>query len=70
MESLPAEILAHVFEQFSKCEICQKDCLRATKKWKSLFKCSDRNPIIILYKPHYENHPMGGPQSPDHATAS
>ena len=41
MESLPAEILAHVFEQFSKCEICQKDCLRATKKWKSLFKCSD-----------------------------
>ena len=41
MESLPTEILAHVFEQFSKCEICQKDCLRATKKWKSLFRCSD-----------------------------
>ena len=41
MELLPAEILAHVFEQFSKCEICQNYCLRAIKNWKSLSKCSD-----------------------------
>ena len=57
MESLPAEILAHVFEQFSKCEICQKDCLRATKKWKSLFKCSDtcaRWSKILAGKPIYK----------------
>ena len=57
MELLPAEILAHVFEQFSKCEICQKDCLRATKKWKSLFKCSDtcaRWSKILADKPIYK----------------
>ena len=40
MESLPTEILAHVFEQFPKCEICQKYCLRASK-WQTLQMCSD-----------------------------
>ena len=41
MESLPTEILAHVFEQFPKCEICSKNCLRASKRLKALSKCSD-----------------------------
>ena len=57
MESLPAEILAHVFEQFSKCEICQKNCLRATTKWKSLSICFDtcaRWSKILAGKPIYK----------------
>ena len=40
MESLPTEILAHIFEQFPKCEICQKNCLRASK-WQALQMCSN-----------------------------
>ena len=40
MESLPIEILAHIFEQFPKCAICQKYCLRASK-WQTLQMCSD-----------------------------
>ena len=57
MESLPTEILAHVFEQFSKCEICQKNCLRATTKWKSLSMCFDtcaRWSKILADKPIYK----------------
>ena len=40
MESLPTEILVHVFEQFPKCEICQKNCLR-TSTSRALSKCSN-----------------------------
>ena len=57
MESLPTEILAHLFEQFSKCEICQKNCLRATTKWKSLSMCFDtcvRWSKILAGKPIYK----------------
>ena len=59
MESLPTEILVHVFEQFSnsKCEICQKNCLRATTKWKSLSMCFDtcaRWSKILAGKPIYK----------------
>ena len=57
MESLPTEILEHVFEQFSKCEICQKNCLRATTKWKSLSMCFDtcaRWSKILAGKPIYK----------------
>ena len=59
MESLPTEILVHVFEQFSnsKCEICQKNCLRATTKWKSLSMCFDtcvRWSMILAEKPIYK----------------
>ena len=39
MESLPTEILAHVFEQLTKCEICQKNCLRVSRQ--ALQMCSD-----------------------------
>ena len=38
MESLPTEILDHIFNQFSKCEICQKKCLRASPR-QELSKC-------------------------------
>ena len=41
MESLPTEILAHVFEQLTKCEICQKNCLRASGWQTALQMCSD-----------------------------
>ena len=57
MESLPTEILEHVFEQFSKCEICEKNCLRATTKWKSLSICFDtcaRWSKILAGKPIYK----------------
>ena len=41
MESLPTEILDHVFDQFpNKCEICQKKCLRASPR-QELSKCSN-----------------------------
>ena len=39
METLPTEILAHVFEQLTKCEICQKNCLRTSCQ--ALQMCSD-----------------------------
>ena len=39
MESLPTEILDHIFNQFpNKCEICQKKCLRASPR-QELSKC-------------------------------
>ena len=41
MESLPTEILDQIFNQFlNKCEICQKQCLRASPK-QELSKCSN-----------------------------
>ena len=40
MESLPIEILDHVFNQFpSRCEICQQKCLRALA-WQEISKCA------------------------------
>ena len=40
MESLPTEILDHIFNHFpNKCEICQNKCLRALG-WQELSKCS------------------------------
>ena len=40
MESLPAEILDHIFNQFpNKCEICQQKCLRASHT-QEFYKCS------------------------------
>ena len=40
MESLPTEILDHVFNQFPKiCEICQQKCLRASST-QEFSKCS------------------------------
>ena len=41
MESLPTEILDHIFNQFpSKCKLCQKKCLRASPRY-VLSKCSN-----------------------------
>ena len=41
MESLPIEILDHVFNQFpSRCEICQQKCLRALA-WQEFKKCAN-----------------------------
>ena len=40
MESLPTEILDHIFNQFpNKCEICQEKCLRSSLR-QELSKCS------------------------------
>ena len=40
MESLPTEILDHIFYQFpNKCEICQEKCLRSSLR-QELSKCS------------------------------
>ena len=40
MESLPTEILDHIFNHFPNiCEICQNKCLRALA-WQELLKCS------------------------------
>ena len=41
MESLPIEILDHVFNQFpNQCEICQQKCLRALA-WQEFKKCAN-----------------------------
>ena len=41
MESLPIEILDHVFNQFpSRCEICQQKCFRALA-WQEFPKCAN-----------------------------